>query len=154
MNKLLSSFCLIMMIANCCFAQDAIPYIKKSFVIIKSTKNYTEAKTIAEKAAKLLKLTVNYRELKSNKKSGLTFSDSVCENEGGYPCYIARGRYDDGNYTSIEWSNAYEKFSKGFYIVIVYGGNKSEAIIELKKAKKIFPGAYSKQANVYVGCMH
>ena len=108
----------------------------------------------AKKAARQLNQPLNYRELKPNKKSGLTFSDSTCENEGGFPCYIARGRYDDGDDVSIEWSNAFDKFSKGFYIVLVYSGNKKEAIVALKKTKKIFKDAYIKQADVYVGCMH
>jgi hypothetical protein len=154
MSKLILGFCLVLLFGNCCFAQDNLPYVKKSFVIIKSTKKYTEAKSIAEKAAVQLGLTAEYRQLKPDKKSGLTFPDSVCENEGGFPCYIARGRYDDGNEVSIEWSNAFEKFSKGFYIVVVYSGNNTEALRELKKARRVFRDAYIKKATVYVGCMH
>src|SRR5882757_2957588 len=81
------------------------PYVKVNFVIIQSTKNYDSAKATALTAAKKLQIKLNLRGLKPNKKSGLTFSKNDCENEGGYPCYIARGRYDSGEYVSIEWSN-------------------------------------------------
>jgi hypothetical protein len=138
-----------------CFAQDETPFIKKSFVIIKSVKNYNEAKTAAVSAAKKLNQNLDLRDLKPNKKSGLTYADSVCENEGGYPCYISRGRYDDGDYISIEWSNAFQGFAKGYYIVMAgSSANKTEAASLLAKAKKIFKDAYIKSAEVYVGCMH
>lgn len=147
-------FILFVVITQHCFAQEDSPYIKKAFVIVQSTKDYTAAKLTAQKAAKGLSQKLDLRELKPNKETGLTFSNSICENEGGYPCYIARGRYDDGSYVSIEWSDAFDKFTEGFYIVIVYSGNKEEANTVLQKAKKIFKDAYYKQAQVYVGCMH
>ena len=136
------------------FAQNEEAFVKKSFVIIQSTKNYTTAKLTAEKAAQQLKQKLDLRGLKPGKKTGLTFSKADCENEGGYPCYIARGRYDDGDYVSIEWSDEFDKFAKGYYVVIVYSGNKEAAVKTLEKTKLIFKDAYYKQAKVYVGCMH
>jgi hypothetical protein len=136
------------------FAQDAEPYIKKAFVIIQSTKNYAAAKSTAEKAAKQLHQKLDFRGLQPNKLSGLTYSNVICENEGGYPCYISRGRYDDGDYVSIEWSNAFDKFTKGYYVVVVYTGDKTTANTALQKARKTFKDAYVKQADIYVGCMH
>ena len=146
-------FMLQAMVASA-FAQDEQPYINKSFVVIQSTKEYKKAKAEAIKASQKLKQQLNLRALIANGKTGLTYSEKECENEGGYPCYIARGRYDDGDYVSIEWSNAFTGFTKGYYIVLVYSGNTTEANIVLSKAKKIFKDAYSKQASVYVGCMH
>ncbi len=137
------------------YAQNEEQFITKSFVIIKSAKSYTEAKTAALKAAATLKQKLNLRDLKPNKQSGLTYPDSVCENEGGYPCYIARGRYDDGDDISIEWSNAINGFAKGYYVVIVSSSaNAADAKEVLKKTKKYFKDAYVKQAEVYLGCMH
>jgi hypothetical protein len=141
-------------VVACSIAQEAQPFVKKSFVIIQSTKNYTIAKLTAEKAAKQLQQKLDLRELKPNKKTGLTFSDSVCEYEGGYPCYIARGRFDDGDYISIEWSNAINGFAKGYYVVIADAGSKEETNAILKKAKTFYKTAYVKQADVYIGCMH
>jgi uncharacterized protein YxeA len=136
------------------FAQDEQPYTNKSFVIIQSTKDYKKAKGEAIKASQQLKQQLDLRALTPNGKAGLTYSEKECENEGGYPCYIARGRYDDGDYVSIEWSNAFTGFAKGYYIVVVYSGNTAAASIVLSKAKKIFKDAYTKQARVYIGCMH
>ncbi|MGG9961636.1 hypothetical protein [Ferruginibacter sp. SUN106] len=136
------------------FAQDAEPYIKKTFVIIQSTKNYAAAKATAEKATKELKQKLDFRGLKPHKETGLTFSNAICKNDGGYPCYIARGRYDDGDYISIEWSDAFDKFAKGYYVVVIYSGNKTAAEITLQKARKTFKDAYAKDAAIYVGCMH
>jgi hypothetical protein len=145
---------LSIVIAACSIAQEAQPFVKKNFVIIQSTKNYAAAKLTAEKAAKQLQQKLDLRELKPNKNTGLTFSDSVCENEGGYPCYIARGRFDDGDYISIEWSNAINGFAKGYYVVIAGAGSKEETNTILKKAKNFYKTAYVKQADVYIGCMH
>jgi hypothetical protein len=137
------------------FAQNEKPYSEKKFVILKSTKNYAEAKAVAVKAAKILYQKLDLRDLKPNKKTGLTFSDATCENEGGYPCYIARGRYDDGDYISIEWSNAINGFAKGYYVVIAGSSpSTAEALGFLKKVKKSFKDAYLKKAAVYIGCMH
>jgi hypothetical protein len=137
------------------FAQEERPYIKKAFVIVQSTKNYAIAKLTAEKAARQLHQKLDLRELRPNKKIGLTYADSVCENEGGYPCYISRGRYDNGDYVSIEWSNAFEGFKKGFYIVVISSGLDAAGTNEvLKNAKKYFKDAYAKKAEIYVGCMH
>ncbi|MES1224662.1 MAG: hypothetical protein ABUT20_54725, partial [Bacteroidota bacterium] len=97
---------------------------------------------------------LDLRDLKPNKESGLTYAKKDCENEGGYPCYISRGRYDSGDYISIEWSDAFDGFAKGYYIVIVASGSKNETEPALKKAKQFYKDAYAKQCDVYVGCMH
>ena len=136
------------------FAQEGQPFVKNSFVIVQSTKNYDKAKTEAVKASQQLHQKLDLRELTPNKKSGLTYAEKICEDEDGYPCYIARGRYDDGDYVSIEWSNAFTGFTKGYYIVVIYSGTKTAADTILKKAKTVFKEAYAKQSSVYVGCMH
>jgi len=147
-------FIFLTAITQIVFAQNETAFVEKSFVIIQSTKNYTTARRTAEKAAMQLKSKLDLRGLKPSKKTGLTFSKADCENDGGYPCYIARGRYDDGDYVSIEWSDEFDRFAKGYYIVLIYSGNKQEAGKILQKAKPVFKDAYYKQAKVYVGCMH
>lgn len=134
--------------------EQELPYVKVNFVIVKSTKNYDSAKTAALFASQKLKYKLDLRGLKAHKKNGLTFSKKDCENEGGYPCYIARGRYDSGEYISIEWSNAINGFAKGYYVVIVASGEPEITKTALKKAKPIFKDAYNKSAEVYYGCMH
>lgn len=136
-------------------AQDPGPFVKKSFVIIQSTKSYAAAKATALKASSKLNFKLDLRGLVPNKKTGLTDTKSNCEEDGvgEYPCYYSRGRYDDGEYVSIEWSAAFPEFTKGYYIVIIASGD-ADAKPALAKAKKIFKDAYIKKAEVYLGCMH
>ncbi|MDH5632143.1 MAG: hypothetical protein OEZ10_04030 [Gammaproteobacteria bacterium] len=132
--------------------------IKKQLVILQSTKNYNEALRTAKLASKTLKLKLDLRGLDHNDATGLTFSKEVCDGEGGfgYPCYIARGRYDDGDYVSIEHSSAYSEFSNGFFIVVASshpkGSNEVTSVLEL--TRKHFKDSYAKTSMVYMGCMH
>ena len=135
-------------------AQNDSAFVKKEILIILSSKNYAAAKKTAEEAARTLSLKLDLRGLVANKKTGLTYSKADCENEGGYPCYIARGRYDDGSYISIEYSSAFNGFSKGYYIVVAASGDKSITSPALANTKKYYPSAYVKQTDIYMGCMH
>jgi hypothetical protein len=131
------------------------PYVKKDFVIILSSKSYSEAKKIATEAAKKLKIKLDLRGLKQHKISGLTSSSKECEDNGWeYPCYVSRGRYDDGEFVTIDYSNAFDSFTKGYYIVTTASGDATLAKSALLKAKKIYKSAYAKQAEIYIGCMH
>lgn len=150
---------LLLVVAIGCFVsamaqEEAQPFVNVNFVIIQSTKNYDSAKATAKLAAEKLEYKLDLRELTPHKKSGLTFSEKACENEGGYPCYIARGRFDAGKYVSIEWSNAINGFAKGYYVVVVASGDTIVAKSALRRARSVFKDAYSKAAEVYIGCMH
>ena len=95
-----------------------LQYSVKDFLIILSSKNYESAKTIAIEAAKTLNIKLDLRGLNPNLKSGLSFSSKQCEENGwDYPCYISRGRYDDGEFVTIDYSNTFQGFAKGYYIV-------------------------------------
>jgi hypothetical protein len=141
-------------------AQDSTDqnmFIKKQFVIVRSVARYEDALKTAKEAASKLHFKLDLRDLKKNAETGLSFSRSICE--GGYdefPCYVARGRYDDGNYISIEYSNEYSGFKKGYYIVIISSGDKdnAESKAALAQARKYYKDAYAKLSNVYMGCMH
>ena len=126
--------------------------IKKDFLIIKSTKSYTEAENFAEEIATRMEMKY-MKEVQYSKEIGLTHSKKMCK-EGylEYPCYVARGRYDDGVYISIEYSNAYAGFTKGYYLVVVASGSYAKTV--LKKVNKYEPSAYVKSASIYMGCIH
>jgi hypothetical protein len=68
----------IFTISNCFAQVDESAFVKKSFIIIKSTKSYTEAKAFAVKASKDLKIKLDLRDLKPNKESGLTWNKKLC----------------------------------------------------------------------------
>lgn len=127
--------------------------VKKHFLIAKSTKNYTEAKAFASKLSTQTHIKLNLREMHYNKALGLTQSQKVCEeNSFEYPCYWSRGRYDDGVYISVEYSDAYLGFSKGYYIVIVASGEYAKRT--LRSIKPFVKDAYVKSTKIYMGCMH
>jgi hypothetical protein len=130
------------------------PYTDKDFCILVCTKNYAEAKKAAQQAAKKTGLTLDLRDLIPNKKIGLTTPKANVPEGEEYPQYYSRGRYDDGEYISIEYSNAFTGFAKGLYMVIAYSGEKDEAKATLKKVKPFYKTAYIKRSEVYIGCMH
>ena len=132
---------------------DVDMFVNKSFLIAKSTKSYKEAKSFSEKISKTLGIGINYRRLVFNKSEFLSFSNEECTQNGwDYPCFIPRGRYDDGVYISIEHTNWYDEFSNGYYIVVLASGK--DAPKTLAKVKKHYSDTYVKKAKVYVGCMH
>ena len=134
--------------------EEEMYYAKKYFLIASSTKEYKKAKKIAEYLSLKSGITLDLRGLHSDSSNSLTFSQKMCEKEWEeYPCYLARGRYDDGVYISIEDSNAYD-FKDGYYIVIVASGKKEEVQKVLNKIKPFIKDAYIKTSKVYMGCMH
>lgn len=124
----------------------------KSFLIIQSTKSYDKALKKAQLACNKLSLTLDLRNLIQDKNKGLT-SNEVCECSEKHG-YIPRGRFDDGNYISIEFSSAYESFSPGYYIVVVASGYNEAVNLMLPKVKVHYKNAYIKNSKVYMGCMH
>jgi hypothetical protein len=137
-------------------------FAEKKFLIIKSTTSYKEALAAANKANNTFHLPLQLRGLKpkTNGKKGLTLPKDSCilymgglYSEGDeQDCYFARGRFDEGNYISIEFSDAYTEFAKGYYIVIAgsaYG--ESEDLRQLlRKVKQTYNDAYIKMSKVYM----
>ena len=80
----------------------------RSFLIAKSTTSYEEAKKFSKEISKALNIRIDYRGLSFHKTEFLSFSKKVCEEswgKGSYPCFVPRGRFDDGKYISIEHHN-------------------------------------------------
>ncbi len=136
---------------------DAEAFVDKEFVIVMSTASFKEATTAAASAAADLGLRFDPRGLSPQDRSGLTWSEQECgKRDVSYPCYVARGRYDDGAYVSVEWSTAYQGFSKGLYLVMVASEEAGSTEISrmLAAARHTYPDAYAKRTRVYVACMH
>jgi hypothetical protein len=137
--------------------EDTSMYVKKDFLILISTKSYPVALAKAKQVAASEKISLKLRGLSANKESGLSYSKKECEKEDlDYPSYYARGRWDDGVYVSIEYSDAYSEFAKGYYIVIAASGAREEDEIKAayRKIKQMYKDAYFKSSKVYMGCMH
>ncbi len=127
--------------------------VSTRFLIALSTKSYSEAKAFAKKLSGKTSIPLKFRGLHYNSKLGLSLNKSACNDiDFEYPCYEARGRYDDGTYISVEYSNSYENFKNGYYIVVVSSGKESQNT--LSKIKRIVKDAYIKRSNIYMGCMH
>ncbi|MDZ4664157.1 MAG: hypothetical protein SGJ15_04715 [Bacteroidota bacterium] len=132
-------------------------YSERSFLIIASTKNIKEAFTLANAASKKTGLKFRDNALEKDTIAGATFPIDTCKTFGfEWPCYVARGRYDDGAYVSVEYSNAYTGFKKGYFIVIAANGHKENEEFNraVKKIKQHYPKSYVKRTLVYFGCMH
>ena len=152
---LLSLFSVLLLISKAQNAGEDRSYVSKGYCIILSTKSYAEAKSIAEEASRKTGIKIDLRGLAPNKESGLTMSRAACDSNGfEYPGYVSRGRWDDGEFLSIEYSDAFTGFAKGYYIVVASSGNKKNNYATLKKVKLFYKTAYIKQSEVYVGCMH
>ncbi|MFN9113711.1 MAG: hypothetical protein ACK5XN_26890 [Bacteroidota bacterium] len=131
-------------------------YATREFLIAGSLTDYASALQQAQKVAKGAGLKLDLRGLRPVPKVGLSFDDTLCVNEWGEaPCYVARGRYDNGSYISIEYSDAYAGFRPGYYIVVAHSGEagKTPAAV-LSGVRRIVPSAYIKSSKVYMCCMH
>lgn len=139
-------------------AQDDTQTEKIGFVIVASVTNYDDALKEAKQASKKLNYKLDLRGLSPNSEIGLTMSESECEeNRFDYPAYIARGRYDEGKYVSIEYSDSFAGFTPGYYIVVVCSAPKADTVLiqALGQAKNFYKqDAYTKYADVYMGCIH
>lgn len=141
------------------FAQDNPPkdYIPKDFLILYSGKDYAKALQVAKQASAKLSLKLDLRGLKPHRQTGLSDTKASCEGDFGfYPCYLTRGYYPDGAYLSIEHSDAFPEFRKGFYIVVAAAFDKGNSELKslLQKARIHFRDAYLKSSQVYTGCIH
>jgi len=138
-------------------AQEEAQTEKKGFLIIHASKNYELAKRVATEANKHLGYKIDYRGLEYNKELGLSIPKTECEEHGfEFPTYVQRGRGDDGNFISVEYTTNYEGFTPGLYIVVVasYTKGKKEINETQTFVKKHYETAYFKYIDVYVGCMH
>jgi len=130
------------------------PYVTKSFLIVKSTKSYKEATAFAQTLADKSSIRLNLRGLQPHKQEGLSESKKSCLSQGfTYPCYIARGRWDDGIYISVEHSDYYEGFRHGYYLVMLASMEHIDKAL-LDRVRRMVPDAYVKRSMVFMGCMH
>ena len=132
--------------------QAQAQYEDIGFLIVGASKQYNTALKITEDASQKLGFEVNLRGYYEDATLSLA-TDQVCgcgENHG----YIPRGRFDHGEYISIEHTDYFEKFTDGWYIVVVDTGSPGLLKESLPAVKKHFPDACIKQEPVYAGCMH
>jgi hypothetical protein len=111
-----------------------MPFEEVSFLIIQSTKDYYVALATAKKVSKFLGLEVKLNGV-YKKGKGLVYTEECgC---GIIHDYIPRGRFDDGNFVSIEQTDSYKEFTNGYFIVVAGSGDRKNLTPLLKKVKKI-----------------
>ncbi|MBN4071289.1 hypothetical protein JYT72_02145 [Crocinitomix catalasitica] len=135
------------------YVAESEDFTTKSFLIIRSSKSYNRALKKAQLACNKLGLTLDLRNMyKDQRLNGLTSSE-ICEC-GAWHGYFPRGKDDDGNYISIEYSSRYPTFAEGYFIVIVSSGDRSDVESVFSKVREHYPDAYIKDEDVFLGCMH
>ncbi len=130
-----------------------------SFVILISTTSYDAALKRAKDASEKLGYPLDLRELHPNEETGLSLPKEVCEDICGggvvdYPHYLPRNDWGESKYVSVEYSDGFDGFNPGYYIVVVASGEKGDPIIEeaLKESQQFYEDAYAKTCGVWMGC--
>lgn len=160
MRLLLGSlFCLLLMSAPVLAQEEFNVSVPKNIVILQSTRDYNAALAGARQAAAKLKRPLKLNDNHPNKELGLSLTKADCEGNGyDFPCYLPRGNgmAEDSDYLSVEFSDGYEGFAKGYYIVVAALANPNSANLSqtLARVRKAYPSAYAKHTSVWRGCMH
>lgn len=68
--------------------------------------------------------------------------------------YMTEGRYNNGQYVSVECSSLYDGLNKGYYIVVVSSGDRAKMKQILAKVQVYYKDAYIKEAGIWIGCSH
>ena len=119
-------------------------------VIVRSTRDYSEALSTARRAARKLNVPLDLRDLEATPEGGMSFSHSICDAwTGEYPCYLQRGRESDGMWVSVEPSSGYKELQSGSYIVAVanYPKGSTEVGQALTRSKRSFKDAFVQTAH-------
>jgi hypothetical protein len=133
--------------------------VPKDIVILQSTRDYAAALAGARQAAARLQRPLRLAGNQPNKKLGLSASQADCIGAGyDFPCYQPRGQggAENSDYVSIEFSDGYAGFAKGYYIVVAALAPPNSATLRqtLARVQRAYPTAYAKRTAVWFGCMH
>jgi hypothetical protein len=138
---------------------DVAQYIRdftvlKYFLVAGTFRSFASATIEAARLAP--RVSLEFRQQTTQLEQGQpTYSRSACEEDGrSYPCYVARGRYDDGKYVSAEPSSAYEGMRSGYFVVIAASGNLEEVLQAQRELGGRHVTAVVRSAPVWMGCMH
>jgi hypothetical protein len=130
-----------------------------SYVIIISTKSYSAALERAKEASEKMGYPLDLRGLEPNSEMGLSLPEEVCgslcgDDEIVFPQYLPRSSWGDTKYVSVEYSDSFDGFTKGYFIVIVASGEAGDPIVDeaVKDAQKFYKDAYAKTCGVWMGC--
>jgi len=149
MKKLLIVFVLLLFV-NLSFGQRS--FVR--FLVADEVKTYQEAVELANDVSSQMNIKLDLRGLVAYEGGGLTVPDSICKlHDVSYPAYTPRGRWDDGVYVSIEWSDDYEDVAESKYIVVVSSNSEyNNNMVNLyESVSSRFIHAYLQSTTVYTG---
>ena len=138
-------------------------FLENRYVVILTVcKTFAEARADVEKIAKASRVPFSMEGRVYDKKRGLIYPDNF-DDEVFRGQYVARrshttvlkGSEEASEYLSVERSDAYDGFKKGFYIVVAgIHGNSPSAQANTKRFTAWAPTAYAKKTRIYMGCLH
>jgi hypothetical protein len=136
--------------------EDYNPTQKVGFIYIYSGDDFETTQTFMYQAADSLDIDIDNSRLYDD-ELGLT--DTITCGCGLRHGYLKRGRYDEGEYVSIELSNDYdldEELEADRYLVVVASFPvPDEALSKRISAIRVkYPDAKYFEADIYIGCMH
>ena len=131
--------------------------VEKDFVVLPAIASYTEAHQIARTAARRLGLKLDLRRARPDGYGRLTFPAADCKaNNRAYPCFVSRGRQDDGTYVSVDVADRFFDNEARGYLVILGSGPKDDPATRAlaEKARSLFPLAELRTDDVWQGGLH
>lgn len=131
--------------------------VEKDFVVLPAIASYTEAHRVARTAARRLGLKLDLRRARPDGYGRLTFSPADCKaNARVYPCFVSRGRQDDGPYISVDLADRFFDNEASGYLVILGSGPKDDPSTRAlaEKARSLFPLAELRTDDVWQGTIH
>jgi len=164
MKSLIIPILISLLISSLTYAEQEIKitdemfYKDKYVLILKSTKDYSEAVRFATEASKKLGLEFHNVNRKYSKEKGIYFSEEIDDEmyRGGYAPRRYNGRAQSlKEYISLENSDYYKGFNDGYIIVVsgIYEDKKSSEKA-LAKIRKFYKDAYAKKTVMWMGCIH
>lgn len=131
--------------------------VEKDFVVLPAIVSYTEAHQVARTAARRLGLKLDLRGARPDGYGRLTFPPADCKaNARPYPCFVSRGRQDDGSYVSVDLADRFFDNEAQGYLVILGSGPKDDPSTRAlaEKARSLFPLAELRTDDVWQGRIH
>jgi hypothetical protein len=128
--------------------------VTKYVLVVGTFRSFADAVTDARALGR--KVGLEYRAKATQLENGTpTFSRTECEANGwDYPCYVARGRYDDGTYLSVEPSSAYDEMRPGYFVAVAASGTLKEVLQAQRRLGRRDVPSFVRSVTVWTGCIH
>lgn len=130
------------------------PETTVGFLVIYSTNDFDKAHLLGQKSADSLNTDFSDGYLFDQEEGLIDTTTCGCGIQHGY---IPRGRFDDGDYISVELTDSYDLSGEfGRYLVVACSYPVSFHLWPdiIENIRKKYPEAYYFETTVYTGCMH